>query len=331
MDAFRRLPGVRTAGCSGEHLLGRLELRGQVNRPGGESATVSYVAAERRVLEAYGVRPIAGSLHPGESASNETLPELPRSGYSINESAMRQLGFRSADAAIGQTLGVRHTTLSDAGIDSAIVEKPIVAVVPDFSFLSVGKPIPPTVYYAPAPDERSLIHLKLAGGALPETLKAIDRAWQEHGANRPIDRFFTSEYIQRLYTSMLRQARAFAVFCGVALLLACLGLLGLASSVAERRTREIGVRKAMGAGDADIVRLLLWQFGQPVLWANLIAWPVAGYLMNRWLHGFAYHVPLPPAIFLAAAGVTLAIALLTVSVHSLLVARAKPVLALRYE
>jgi putative ABC transport system permease protein len=87
----------------------------------------------------------------------------------------------------------------------------------------------------------------------------------------------------------------------------------------------------MGASKSEIVRLLLWQFGKPVLWANVIAWPAAGYLMNRWLQGFAYHAPLEPALFVAAAAMTLAMALLTVSVHSILVARAKPVLALRYE
>jgi putative ABC transport system permease protein len=291
----------------------------------------NYFATELRALEAYDVHAIAGTLHPVESASHENTTELPWSGFAINESALRKLGFRTAAAAIGQPLRVTHNSISADGIKSGSEEKPIVAVVADFSLLSVERLIPPAVYYAPAPDERGLVHVKLTGGAIAETLKGIDEAWRQHGDNRPIDRFFASEHIQRLYSSMLRQAGAFAVFCGIALLLACLGLVGLASSVAERRTREIGVRKAMGAGNADIVRLLLWQFGKPVLWANLIAWPVAGYLMNRWLQGFAYHVPLPLTIFAAAAAVTLAIALLTVSAHSLVVARAKPVLALRYE
>jgi putative ABC transport system permease protein len=331
MDAFRRLPGVRSVACSGEHLLGRITLGNVVNRPGGANVSVNYFATEHRVLEAYGIHAIAGTLHPVGSASKENAPELPWSGYVINESALRMLGFASASVAIGQPLRATRTSISTTGTKSNVEEKPIVAVVPDFSFLSVEQPIPPGVYYAPAPDERGLIHLKLTGAAIPETLRGIDEAWRQHGDNRPIDRFFASEHIQQLYASMLRQARAFAAFCAVALLLACLGLVGLASSVAERRTREIGVRKAMGAGNADIVRLLLWQFGKPVLWANLIAWPVAGYLMHRWLQGFAYHTSLQPVIFVGAAAVTLVIALLTVSAHSILVARAKPVEALRYE
>jgi putative ABC transport system permease protein len=331
MDAFRRLPGVRSVSCSGETLLGLLSQVQDVNRPGGDNVQVNYVATDHRALDAYDIHAIAGTLHPPGSASEQGAPEVPWSGYAINESALRKLGFRTPAAAIGQSLRARHITLAAAGLQVETEEKPIVAVVPDFSFSSVERAVPATVYYAPAQNERALIHLRLTGAAIPETLKAIDRAWREHGDNRPIDRFFASEHIERLYASMLRQARAFAVFCGVALLLACLGLVGLASSIAERRTREIGVRKAMGAGNADIVRLLLWQFGKPVLWANLIAWPVAGYLMHRWLLGFAYHTTLNPVLFVGAAAVTLAIALVTVSAHSMHVARARPVAALRYE
>jgi putative ABC transport system permease protein len=95
--------------------------------------------------------------------------------------------------------------------------------------------------------------------------------------------------------------------------------------------KEIGVRKAMGAGNAQIVMLLLWQFAQPVLWANVIAWPVAWWLMRRWLSGFAYHIDLHWWVFAAASAGALAIALLTVAGQAFLTARQKPVLALRYE
>ena len=120
-------------------------------------------------------------------------------------------------------------------------------------------------------------------------------------------------------------------FAVIAILISCLGLFGLALFTAEQRTKEIGIRKSMGATRTDILRLMLWQFARPVLWANLIAWPVAYFAVRRWLDGFAYRIELEPWMFLAASGLALAIALLTVIGHALLVARAHPVSALRYE
>jgi putative ABC transport system permease protein len=331
MDAFRSLPGIRSVGCSGQHLIGEWNRGGIAKRPGGQVVPIGYIATELRVLAAYDVPLIAGTFHPPQSVSKDDGLELPWSGYVINDSARRKLGFRTPQEAIGQLLEAYQVNAASGKFETKAQQSPIVAVVPEFSFVSVEKPIGPTFYYAPAPDERGLVHLKLTGAAIPETLAAIDNVWRQHGDDHPIARFFANDHFQRLYASMLKEARAFSVFCAVALLLACLGLVGLASSVAERRTREIGVRKAMGASNTDIVLLLLWQFGKPVLWANLIAWPVAGYLMNRWLQGFAYHTSLQPILFIAAAVLTLAVALLTVSAHSILVAREKPVLALRYE
>ena len=111
-----------------------------------------------------------------------------------------------------------------------------------------------------------------------------------------------------LYAAVERLTQTLLVFSGCALLLACLGLVGLADATAERRTKEIGVRKAMGAGTAQLMRLLLWQSTRPVLWANLIGWPAAALVMHRWLAGFAYHVELDPLWFAAATSISVLLA-----------------------
>ncbi len=208
----------------------------------------------------------------------------------------------------------------------------VIGVIPDFSFDSVEHTIGAQAFAViPSDPGLDLINVKLTGHQIPETLSAIDRLWMATGPKTPISRVFLEERIQTMYLAMLREAQLFGVFASIAVVLACLGLLGLAASIAERRTREIGIRKALGADTGNIIDLLLRQFAKPVLWANLIAWPVTAYAMRRWLQGFAYHVDLALWLFPAAAAVALLIALSTVATHSILVARAKPVEALRYE
>jgi putative ABC transport system permease protein len=111
----------------------------------------------------------------------------------------------------------------------------------------------------------------------------------------------------------------------------CLGLFGLAAFTAERRTKEIGIRKVLGARTRDIVRLLVWQFSRPVIVANLIAWPVAWWLMRDWLNKFDDRIALGPTPFVTAALIALTIAIVTVVGHAFKVARANPIHALRYE
>jgi putative ABC transport system permease protein len=149
--------------------------------------------------------------------------------------------------------------------------------------------------------------------------------------NQPIQRNFENQSVQYLYADVIAQGTVITVCAGLAVFIACLGLFGLSAFAAEQRTKEVGIRKTMGACTGEVMRLLLWQFTKPILWANLIAWPVAGMVMNRWLNGFAYHVDLEPWLFAASTALALVIALLTVSAHCYLVARAKPVVALRYE
>jgi putative ABC transport system permease protein len=173
--------------------------------------------------------------------------------------------------------------------------------------------------------------VKLAGRQVPETLSAIDTLWKHVGEPRPIVRVFVDQAVQEVYQDDIRQGQMFAAFAGIALLIACLGLFGLAVFTAERRTKEIGVRKAMGASRWQIVRMLLWELTRPVLVANLVAWPLSLYLMSRWLAAFAYHIELQWWMFLASGLLALLIAWVTVSTHAFLVARVRPATALRYE
>ena len=113
--------------------------------------------------------------------------------------------------------------------------------------------------------------------------------------------------------------------------IAVLGLFGMSASISERRTKEIGIRKAMGASAGDIVRQLVWEFTKPVIVANAIAWPLGYYIMSRWLSGFAYHITLEIWLFLAATALAVFIAVITVWSHASLIARTQPVAALRYE
>jgi putative ABC transport system permease protein len=199
---------------------------------------------------------------------------------------------------------------------------------------SVRDPVSPTIYPVGFGQRSpfSVLNVKLRGDRLPETLRAIDAAWRATGDRPgPISRRFFDQYVESLYVDTTRQGELLGAFAGTVIFLASLGLFGLAAFTAERRTKEIGVRKALGASRADILRLLLWEFAKPVLWANAVAWPVGYVVMHRWLEGFAYHVALAPWTFLAASGIALLIAMATVAGHALMVARSQTVAALRYE
>jgi putative ABC transport system permease protein len=316
---LKALPGVQAVSCSGTQILYSGDTSSVKARDGAD-VSMADVPTDLTVFDLYGLKPLAGSFGAqGDPDSGQ---------YVINESAVRQLRFASAQKAIGQKLDLHF--FGQPGDNGKVHGMRIVGVVPDFTMGTVQRPIPPTAYVV-APDVYNLISVKLTGRQLPQTLLAIDRVWARTGGDGPINRFFMNEHIEREYRSMLREAQGFGLFTVVAALLACLGLFGLAASIAEGRTREIGIRKALGADSSDVIRLLLWQFSKPVLWANLISWPVAAWAMRHWLQGFAYHVELRLWLFPAAGALALAIALVTVSTHSILVARAKPVAALRYE
>ncbi len=279
-------------------------------------------------LELYALRPVAGRFFSQAREGKVRLEAADDTFVGpvvINETAVRELGFASPQAAVGQALlhsPGPHQTRTDTST--------IIGVVPDFPNSSVHEPADPMVFHTSS-GHFLLASVKLTGQQIPETLATIDRLWRRLGEPRPIQREFVDRYVQDQYSGDIEQGQMFAGFAFVALFIACLGLFGLSAFTAERRTKEIGIRKAMGAGRGEMVRMLLWQFTRPVLWANLVAWPVGYFIMNRWLHGFAYRIDLSWWMFVVAGGVAVAIAWLTVSAHAFAVARARPVESLRYE
>jgi putative ABC transport system permease protein len=159
----------------------------------------------------------------------------------------------------------------------------------------------------------------------------IGAAWKRVIPNVPFEAQFADDAAAELYRADQALGTMFAGFALLAVLIGCLGLFGLAAFTAERRTKEIGIRKVLGARTRDIVRLLVWQFSKPVLLANVIAWPLAFWAMRNWLNGFDDRITLTPVPFVLAGILALVIAVVTVAGHASRVASAKPITALRYE
>jgi putative ABC transport system permease protein len=345
-DLVAALPGVRVASCASEW-----EQTGATMgfmSSDGSPFNVRALHVDPPYFGLLGVAPIAGRLldeQYGEdtvlvrpptpptalATPSEAGPTPPNPSMVINESAARVLGYAKPQDAVGQyrrwqrrDLGPRGIVLLDAQASK------IVGVVPDFTIGSVRDRIEPMGYYIDPRNAFSL-YMKLDGARIPETMRGIEAAFRKATDGRPFGGQFLSQKLNDLYADIQRQRTLFSAFSAVAVVVASLGLLGLAVFTAEPRTREIGVRKAMGASRMDILRFIGWQFARPVLIANLVSWPVAWFFMRRWLQGFAYHIDLGPLVFLLASALAMIIALLTVTGHAVLVSRARPVEALRYE
>ncbi|MDB6159099.1 MAG: transporter permease [Gammaproteobacteria bacterium] len=334
-DAVSHVPGVRAATCTSGSGLTMDRFGTVFDSKNGSNISVRLAPVDYGFFDLFAVKPLAGRLLAPDHGEDDLLRADANSASNpsivINESGARALGFGSPQAAVNQFgRWVRVTQSGDALKLSPSLRSQIVGVIPDFSVGSVRDVIEPTAYYID-PSMTYFVVLKLDGHAIPQTMRAVRALWKQHEPTQSFDGIFLSRYVNDLYADIQRQSTIFSAFAAVALVVASLGLLGLAVCTAERQTREIGLRKVMGASRWDILRLLGWQFTRPVLWANLLAWPLTYLFMQRWLEGFAYHVDQNPMVFVAAGVLALIIALATVAGHALLVARAKPVEALRYE
>jgi putative ABC transport system permease protein len=208
----------------------------------------------------------------------------------------------------------------------------VVGVVKDYHFQSLHTAIEPMVLFLkPRDDPFRYLFARVRGDDLPGALAALEAAWQRTAPERPFTYYFLDDDLDRLYQTetQWQQVTTFAAL--FALLIACLGLFGLAAFTAERRTKEIGIRKTLGASVSGLAVFLSKDFLKLVLVANLLAWPAAYVLFQQWLERFAYHIEISWGIFLMAGLAAIGIALVTVSYQTIRAALADPVKSLRYE
>jgi len=243
-----------------------------------------------------------------------------REAFILNEQAIRKMGIKEP---VGKWLSVSRDWKGT-----------IIGVAKDAQFRSFRHNVEPCIFYitnlAAATDE-GLVLVKIEGSRTREALAHIQRVWSEFNTVSPFEFRFLDETYDRLYRDERRMSRVFTVFSGLAVFIACLGLLGLASFTAERRTKEIGIRKVLGASAGGIVIMISSQLTRWVLAANIIAWPVAYLAMNKLLQVYAYRVSLNWPLFALPSLAAFFLACLTVGFQSLRTARANPANALRYE
>jgi putative ABC transport system permease protein len=240
----------------------------------------------------------------------------------INRAAAREIGY-TPEEAIGKKL------LRFADMDQ-FREQTIVGVLEDFHFKSLHKIIQPCLLVLD-PDNFDIISVRIMPGDVRGTIGFIQQKWGEIFPGEQFEYNFLDNRIDLLYKSEGRMRSIFLIFSILSIFVACLGLFGLAAFTAEERTKEIGVRKVMGASTANILLLLCKEFAKWVLVANVIAWPIAYFVMSKWLQNFAYQTGVGLWPFVLSAILALLIALFTVSYQSVKAAVRDPVECLRYE
>jgi putative ABC transport system permease protein len=330
-----KLEGVKAATCASYSGLGFGHLSAILVSP-DDGHTVAALGApvDYEFFKLFGIEPIAGRLLSAQFGQDDMLGR-DRSAREnptlvINETAARAIGYSVPSEAVGKFVRWHRFGIVAGQMQMlALASSKIAGVVPDFSIGSVRAGIEPMAYYIDTVPFSRMV-MRFDGSLVQEALESVRNLWARQSTKR-LDGQFLDQYVNALYVDVITRSTIFSLFAGVAVVLAALGLLGLAIFTAERCTKEIGLRKVMGARRVDILLFLGWQFVRPVLWANLIAWPCAYLVMQRWLQGFAYHTNIGLLTFVAAGSLAIVIALVTVTGHAVLVARAKPVEALRHE
>ena len=270
------------------------------------------------------------------SVSPETLPTL---GMEIAQGRnfSRERATDSTGVVLINEMGARQLGWDDplqkriyfGSQDSVGTE--VIGVVKDFHFADIHQNIEPVVIFPLNTNPGNTLAARIQPGRIPDALAFAEQSWGEVYPDYPFTYTFLDAEFNGLYTRDQTTGQIVNIFSILAILIACLGLFGLASHSTAQRTKEIGVRKVLGASSGLIIRLLVMDFVRWVALANVIAWPLAWYFSSQWLDGFAYRIPVDPLLLLLATGIALVVSMLTVLGQSWRAAAMNPARALRYE
>ncbi|HNR37649.1 MAG TPA: ABC transporter permease [Acidobacteriota bacterium] len=318
-DEFATVRGISGAALSSD-LPGRdFNMRNFVpeGRTPKEAVLMQTMNADDRFVTTLGLL-----MAKGRNFSPEMKTD-PDEAVLINETAMARLGWQDPQ---GKTISL--AAISDG--KTVYVEKRIVGVLKDFHTLSLHQKIEPLAIDNSMQGPQ-LLSLRFEGQRLPDIMAALKDKWRRLFPDMAFDSFFLDESFARMYQAEERLNKIFTSFAVLAIFISCMGLFGLAAYMTEKRTKEVGIRKTLGASVSGIVFLLSREFGQWVLLANLVSWPLAYVFLSRWLEGFAYRTDIGIAVFILSGFLALLVAWLTVCYQAVRAARANPVDSLRYE
>jgi putative ABC transport system permease protein len=339
VDQVRRIPGVTAAVRTGIGINTPNTITNGVLVPGrADQVEISSYAVGADFFRTMGVDLVAGRGfdpgRPGDEATvdpdrrDESIGGIVARGVNvvINEMAARRLGFADPRQAVGRQLRASIYDSETYGLTPIT----IIGVVEDSRFRTIRSALEPIMFRHSRGAVGWLV-VRYENASPTAVRDRIGEVWRRFAIDVPFEAEFSEDIVAEIYNAEEARAKTFAGFATLAVLIAALGLFGLAAFTAERRTREIGIRKVFGARSRDIVRLLAWQFSKPVIIANLIAWPVAWWVMRDWLNTFDARIDLGPTPFVVAGLLALVIAVGTVAGHAIRISRTNPIHALRYE
>ena len=320
---LQRSPGIVSVtagyGLPGDQLAGEQVLIPGKN--GEKKQNVTMFIVDHDFVNTMGLQ-----LLKGRNFSKNFATDIDEA-FIINETAVKEMGFGTAEQAIGQRINWDKWVPDSI---NSVKRGKVVGVIKDFHYKSLHEKVRPAVLQI-YPQVAVKMALKVRQQDLPKTLDFVKNTWIKFAPAYPLDYKFLDENFEAMYQSEKKLSTLLSIFTLMAILVGCLGLFGLAAFNAEQRTKEIGIRKVLGATASDIVALLSQKFLQPVLVASVIAFPVAWWLMSSWLDDFPYRIEITPWIFILTAFASLLIAFITVSFHAIKAAVSNPVKSLRTE